>query len=274
MKKLSIITINFNDVNGLIKTIESVVNQSFTDYEFIIIDGGSSDGSAELLKKYSAKITYSVSELDGGIYFAQNKGILAAKGEYCLFLNSGDYLKDNNVLENVFKSLPTEDIIACDMVFNYGEKKFITKSQPDSLSFFYLMNSSLWHPVTFIKRSLFDSCGFYNTNFKIAADYDFFLNATIIKNASYKHLAILVSVFDTTGISSNTNYSTQHKAERLKIQQQYFSNYLISAANEHNDLINSNAFKLFVMLKNKPFIYKPLKIAFDISIAIKRLFCK
>ncbi|MDR2910496.1 MAG: glycosyltransferase [Bacteroidales bacterium] len=94
--KLSIITINLNNVAGLQKTIESVVKQTFTDYEYIVIDGGSTDGSADIIKQHANKITYWVSEPDKGIYNAMNKGIRVAKGEYCLFLNSGDWLINSN----------------------------------------------------------------------------------------------------------------------------------------------------------------------------------
>ena len=96
--KLSIITVNLNNAAGLQKTIESVINQTFTDYEFIIIDGGSTDSSLEIIKQYANKITYWVSEPDNGIYNGMNKGIGQADGEYCFFLNSGDWMIENNTL--------------------------------------------------------------------------------------------------------------------------------------------------------------------------------
>ena len=88
--KLSVITINFNNRDGLRKTIESVVNQTYNDFEYIIIDGGSTDGSVDVIKEYADRIDYWVSEPDKGIYNAMNKGIDVAKGEYCIFMNSGD----------------------------------------------------------------------------------------------------------------------------------------------------------------------------------------
>ena len=101
MPKLSIITVNLNKAKGLQKTIESVIFQTFTDYEYIIIDGGSTDGSKQIIEQYADKITYWVSEPDSGIYNGMNKGIKVAKGEYCLFLNSEDYLLSNEILQNV-----------------------------------------------------------------------------------------------------------------------------------------------------------------------------
>lgn len=109
--KLSIITINLNNKDGLEKTIESVVSQTFTDYEFIIIDGGSTKGDVELIKEYENKISYWVSEKDSGIYNAQNKGIKQARGEYLYFLNSGDALYENTTLEKVFKNDPHDPFI-------------------------------------------------------------------------------------------------------------------------------------------------------------------
>jgi len=116
MTTLSIISINLNNVAGLQKTIESVWPQTFTDYEYIIIDGGSTDGSIDIIKKYSDKITYWISEKDNGIYHAMNKGIEVAKGDYCLFLNSGDWLVDKKILENVFSNNHSEDILYGDMM--------------------------------------------------------------------------------------------------------------------------------------------------------------
>ena len=101
MLKLSIITINLNKREGLKKTMQSVFEQSFKDFEYIVIDGGSTDGSKELLQSYSSKITYWVSEKDNGIYHAMNKGAAKSTGNYLLFLNAADVLTDKKVIEKV-----------------------------------------------------------------------------------------------------------------------------------------------------------------------------
>ena len=100
--KLSIITVNFNDAEGLERTIKSVVSQTFCDYEFIIIDGGSTDGSIEVINKYESYIDYWASEPDGGIYPGMNKGLRQAKGEYLNFMNGGDCYHSPDVLQNIF----------------------------------------------------------------------------------------------------------------------------------------------------------------------------
>ena len=109
--KLSIITINRNNAQGLRKTIESVISQTFTDFEYLIIDGASTDGSTDVIKQYEDKITYWISEPDKGIYNAMNKGILKAVGAYCLFLNSGDALSKDSILSDVFNKEYNSDIL-------------------------------------------------------------------------------------------------------------------------------------------------------------------
>ena len=109
--KYSIITVNYNNREGLKRTIESVIHQTFRDFEFIVIDGGSTDSSAEVLKAYDEHISYWVSEKDNGIYDAMNKGIRKATGDYLNFMNSGDCFYDDDVLRNVTAYASDADII-------------------------------------------------------------------------------------------------------------------------------------------------------------------
>lgn len=112
----SIITINYNDKSGLRRTIESVASQTYVDYEYIIIDGGSTDGSVDVIKEFASDIDCWVSEKDRGIYHAMNKGVLQAHGDYCLFLNSGDAFYDKSVLEHIAEKGLKEDIIVGKLV--------------------------------------------------------------------------------------------------------------------------------------------------------------
>ena len=107
--KYSVITINYNNREGLKHTIDSVVCQTYTDFEFIIIDGGSTDGSVEIIREYEEHITYWVSEKDHGIYHAMNKGVAQAHGDYCIFMNSGDCFHSSYVLDSIKEY--QEDII-------------------------------------------------------------------------------------------------------------------------------------------------------------------
>ena len=136
MPKISVITINYNNKEGLEKTIESVVNQSLQDFEYIVIDGNSTDGSQEILEKYTAKISHAVSEPDTGIYNAMNKGIKAATGEYILFLNSGDEFYATQSLEKAAEHLTGEDIIYGNLDV-HGESNSFIKEYNAPLSFHY-----------------------------------------------------------------------------------------------------------------------------------------
>src|ERR1035437_822845 len=98
MKKISVITICLNERDNIEKTIKSVINQNSTDFEYLVIDGGSIDGTTEIISKYNDKLSYFISEKDSGIYSAMNRGIKNSTGEYLLFLNGGDYLSDVNIL--------------------------------------------------------------------------------------------------------------------------------------------------------------------------------
>ena len=223
MPQLSVITINFNNASGLEKTISSLVCQLYQDFELIVIDGGSVDESVDIIKKFSNKIAYWVSENDKGIYNAQNKGIEKAKGNYCLFLNSGDYLVDETVLKNVFDKKITEDIVFGDMITvdASGVKKRM--NMPDSVGMKRMLADTVWHPVTFINRKLFVKYGSYNENYTIASDYEFFVKVLIEKKCSYKHLPIAISVFDRTGISSDKSNIKSLIEERNIIQNKYFN---------------------------------------------------
>ena len=209
MPKLSIITVNLNNAVGLEKTIRSVISQTFTDYEYIIIDGGSTDGSVEVIKKYADKITYWVSEPDKGIYNAMNKGIKVAKGEYCQFLNSGDYLVDKNVLEKVFSLGFDEDIVYGNILVDNIFKVVPYKK----LTLYKLIKSYIPHPASFISRTVFFENNFYDEKYKIAADWKFFLKTLILENYSYAYVDLIIADFQSGGIS--TSIKTKKEKEQI-----------------------------------------------------------
>ena len=221
MPILSIITINFNNAIGLEKTINSVTSQLFHDYEYLVIDGGSNDGSVDIIKRQK-KINYWVSERDGGIYDAMNKGILKATGRYLLFLNSGDFLCDN-VLQHVFDENQRNDIIYGNMKINWGESKITAGYMPNKITIEHMVKDTLWHPISFIKKELFDKFGLYNTNYKIVADYDFFFKTIIMNKVSTCHLNLFITEYNVEGLSSLPSNKKQEKIERLQVLQSYLS---------------------------------------------------
>lgn len=218
MLKLSLITINLNNVLGLRKTIESVVSQTFTGYEYIIIDGGSTDGSVEIIQEFRNKVTYWASEPDEGIYNAMNKGIKVATGEYCLFLNSGDWLLKENVLELIFFKNYKEDLVCCKL---YKHDHFcggLIQIPKEKFTFYDFYISSLSHPSTFIKRELFVKNGLYDENLKIVADWKFFIESVIIHKCSYVMLDAEITYFESEGISK-THYWQGLKERELILEE-------------------------------------------------------
>lgn len=192
---VSIITINYNNKAGLTKTIESVISQDYSQFEFIVIDGGSTDGSVEIIKKHKKHINYWVSEPDRGIYHAMNKGIFAAKGEYCNFMNSGDYFCDSHVLTSVFQKGDSANII-CGNTFTTEWIK-----APKSITMSFLFNQTICHQCAFIKRQLLLKYN-YDENLKIVADRKFFIQALVFENCSYKAIDVNVVNYDLSGFSS------------------------------------------------------------------------
>ena len=215
--KISIVTINWNDVKGLDKTIQSVVQQSCPDIEYIVIDGGSTDGSVELIKKNSSFIHYWVSEKDGGIYDAMNKGTAQVTGDYCLYLNSGDFLYHKDVIawfvEAASKSEEV-DIFSCDILCTKNERHYNKVSSPNEITLEWYLTSAIFHPVTFIRTELVKNMP-YRTDYKIISDWIFFFNQLILNNAKYKHLPFVSTIFDLNGVSATQKDSAVAERSRF-----------------------------------------------------------
>jgi glycosyltransferase involved in cell wall biosynthesis len=238
--KLSIITINLNNRVGLERTVLSVIQQSLTDFEYIVIDGGSIDGSVDIIKKYESKISFWLSEKDNGIYNAMNKGISKANGEYCLFLNSGDFFIKSTILDEVSDYLSGEDIL-------YGNGFFQTKNNaldklecPHKLTLGFFIVYSLFHPATLIKTSLFKEYGLYNESNKIVSDTEFFIKTTILNNVRSKLIPLDIAIAEDNGISRNIKFKELLEIERKKLFSSYFPGYVLDLMNEYRDLRSEN----------------------------------
>jgi glycosyltransferase involved in cell wall biosynthesis len=210
MVKISVITINYNNLDGLKKTFESVVNQNFKDFEYIVIDGNSTDGAKKYLENNSSYLNYWVSEPDKGIYNAMNKGIDKATGDYLLFLNSGDYFINENVLE---KSIHHKDFVG-DIIYGDLMLKSGIWPAPDKLSPFFFVKDALPHQSTFFKKDVFEKMGLYDENYKIVSDVGFFIKCFMSENIKFQHIPIAISFFDQSGISGNANFNSLKLAER------------------------------------------------------------
>ena len=216
--KLSIITVNFNNSDGLRKTIDSVVAQTFKDFEWIVIDGGSTDGSCELIEQYADYFSYWVSEKDKGIYHAMNKGIDRASGDYLQFLNSGDWLDSNDVLRSFFSAPIEGDILYGDQDYYFNGVLMEHRIHPDEVSLSYLYENSLGHSSSFIKRELL-SAHHYNESYRIVSDWEFFLMMAM-SDKVFVHRPVTVGCFEMTGISS-TNTETL-RLERQSVTETLF----------------------------------------------------
>lgn len=213
--KISIITINYNNRVGLEKTITSVISQTYKDIQYIVIDGGSTDGSKEVIKKHHEYIDYWVSEPDKGIYNAMNKGILKATGDYVLFLNSGDYLISSDIIESISRELDSNEDIVFGLLKTYpsGIIGYTDIHLPLTLLDFF-KSSPIPHPASFIKTKLFLKMN-YDESLRIVADWSFFLQAIVFMGCSCKKIEKIITVFEDNGISSrNVAYCTE---ERLKV---------------------------------------------------------
>ena len=217
-KSLSIITINYNNLSGLQKTIDSVLSQSFEDYEWIVIDGGSTDGSKKMLDNYQEHFAYWCSEPDKGIYNAINKGLTHATGEYVQFLNSGDWLYDRTSLETVFAQIDGNyDIYYGDMIQVNNDGKENPIIYPNELGFLFFPYNNICHQATFYKRSLFDN-NLYDESFSIVSDWAMNLKL-LFEGRTFKHINQYIVFYDNQGRSSAADQ--KHHIERTAAFNKY-----------------------------------------------------
>ena len=231
--KLSIITVNYNDSKGLQRTIESVISQTFKDYEIIVIDGGSTDESVDVIKQYEQHIDYWVSEPDGGIYPGMNKGLRLAKGEYVNFMNGGDCYHSSDVLEKIFSLDTDADIITG----NHAENGLRNVGQ-EGVTMLVLYKWAVDHQASFIRRELALRHP-YDEKYRIVSDWKFFIEALVFDNCSFYYTDTIVVDVDMDGIS-NTNFELD-RTEREQVLKEFlplriFEDYKLLAS-IHPDLL-------------------------------------
>ena len=226
--KLNIITINRNNAEGLEKTVQSVASQTFKDFEYIIVDGASTDGSVEVIKRYESQLEGRlkwVSEPDTGIYNAMNKGIRMAEGEYIQILNSADCLAAPNVTEKMIDALlkaGNPSILYGNMIkcFPDGHRMVDKCFAGQEITMLGMFTGTLNHDPAYIRRDLFEKYGYYDESLKIVSDWKWFIQAIIIGSEKPKYVDFDVTLFDMTGISE-TNKELD-KAERKQVLEQLF----------------------------------------------------
>lgn len=196
---ISIITVSYNAVSAIEQTILSVIHQNFEDYEYIIVDGGSTDGTVEIIKKYQDKITLWVSEPDKGIYYAMNKGIGLARGLWVNFMNAGDSFYDLNVFKSIFSIPRITDVIYGDNMLCYSWSQILLSPDEISKTTQYMV---FGHQTTFTRRELLLKY-LFDCSYKIAADYDFFFRV-YRDGHRFEYVPMCVSRFSASdGVSTN-----------------------------------------------------------------------
>lgn len=220
MKRLTIITINYNNALGLHKTLGSIVTQKNKNFEYVVVDGASEDESITLIQKYNLQDffdTQIVSEPDLGIYNAMNKGIKMAKGEYLLFLNSGDTLENTDVVQRFMEANVTADVATG--IERKGDLLIYPPAAVD-LTYSYFYENTLLHQSTFIRRDAFQRFGTYREDYQIVSDWEWFFRTIIRDGATYQTLDFIVADFDCNGISHSSEFRTLQNLERERVHQE------------------------------------------------------
>lgn len=227
MIKLSIITINRNNAAGLEKTLKSVASQTLKEFEYIVVDGASTDDSVEVIKKYESEFSHLkwVSEPDAGIYNAMNKGIRMASGDYIQILNSADALASDEVTEKMLAALEEQgkpSIFYGNMVKCFPDgRKIVDKCfAGEEITMLGMFTGTLNHDPAYIRRDLFEKYGYYDESLKIVSDWKWYLQAIILGGEKPQYVDMDVTLFDMTGISE-TNKELD-KVERKQVLAQLF----------------------------------------------------
>lgn len=237
-QKLSIITVCLNQARDIARTCESVVRQTWRDFEWIVVDGGSTDGTVDILEQYRSRCAALVSEPDSGVYNAMNKGLARAAGEYVLFLNGGDRLVGDDVLGRVFggggsEPIPGADIVYGDILLERDGAIAGRAASPDAEDvdfLFFAAGETLPHPASFIRRSLFLRHGGYDESYRIAGDVERW--AVFAKNGcSFARIDRVVSVFQSGGISDDKQPTNKIRlAELDKMRKTHYTVDEVAAA--------------------------------------------
>jgi glycosyltransferase involved in cell wall biosynthesis len=223
--KISIVTINYNNHTGLVKTLESVIFQSYTQIEYIVIDGGSSDGSKEYIENNIHRVNFWISEKDNGVYHAMNKGLKIASGDYVIFMNSGDCFYDENILSNFVCLKPTKDLV-------YGLSRWKTGlywNPPREIKLKdTLAKVLLPHQATFYKTSQLKKNNGFKEDFTIISDWGVFIDF-ILNGYSYDKIDLTICLSEPAGLSQKSSFSLHLQKIRyiLKHHSSYIFYYFI-----------------------------------------------
>ena len=217
MKKISVITVCLNSEKTLERCVKSVVNQQYENLEYIVIDGGSTDKTIEIIKEYENQIAYWVSEPDGGIYDAMNKGVAASSGEIIAFLNSDDWYEDN-IMHKINDAFQRDITILCSDVWLHRKDGVVsTHCAEDSRSRKCRMPVTYCHQGIFAHKNLFDKYGMFDLKYKICADYDWQLRL-LENHVHFVQTDEIYANFSYGGISNRDDFTEIRLEERKEIE--------------------------------------------------------
>lgn len=253
MMKITVITVSYNNLSGLKRTIPSVLSQTYKDFEYIIIDGGSTDGSKEYIESQN-DIDYWVSEKDKGIYSAMNKGVKIAHGEYCIFMNSGDHFFSSTSLESACAELDDFDYCIGKTLVIDGKNSILCTPRK-VMTYPFAKSNSLQHQSTFIKTALLKEHP-YNENIKIVADWAHFFECWYFEKCSYKAIDTIVSIYYWDGISS-VNFELAEK-ERQQVLEHFFAKKALPKIKETKEERSEHITKTLAFKIRKAMLLKPL----------------
>jgi len=211
--KISIVTIAYNCESVIEETIKSVINQTYSNKEYIIIDGASKDGTLNVVKKYEGSIDYISSEPDKGIYDAMNKGIVHATGDFIIFMNAGDSFFSNNVLEEVVSQIEDDSIIVYGNIMIVA-KRYRYMAEPAPLSEMSC-HMTVFHPAT-LTRLAYQKQNLFDVSFRSSGDYNFFYSAAMKDKVKFQYIPVTMANFDCVDGTSNTNFKRSQR-ENLRI---------------------------------------------------------
>jgi len=225
MKKISIITVCLNEAESIRATCDSICSQSYSDFEWIVIDGGSTDGTLEILREYEDSMDCLISEPDTGIYNAMNKGAVKASGQYLIFMNGGDRFACADALLMASKA-PRAQMLYGDVYL--GDQSGDVETYPDVVESGYMLRKMIPHQTTFYERATFEAVGGYDESFKIAGDYDLYARLFEVERISHHHISHPIAIFDLEGISNSMHFRSLRKQENHRIRKKYFKSYRYS----------------------------------------------
>jgi len=219
--KISIITVCYNAEAVIAGAVRSTLEQSYTDIEYVIVDGGSTDKTLEILEPFRDRIACLKSEKDEGIYDAMNKGVSLATGDYVLFMNSDDMFASLDSIKNAVDQGMTAEIVYGDADFVDEATGVTTHRRFPAASKRFFCFDNLCHQSVFYRRSAFDRVGKFDTSFRVVADYEWFLRALTVHHLSFQHVDVDIAVYRLGGFSRQ--HMQVYDAENERVRRQYYS---------------------------------------------------